>query len=198
MKLVLLTIGVSLLAVTASFLPALMRPNNVYGAPIGEVHRILAAMRIPDDAEGPLGKYPVVKVDDEPTAINWAGGPRGAIECTAKLTATSDSTTQVDMRCQTDRPNSSAMLTLARIGMTEQIDSTLRGRPYNRQAVTIGAGAVAAITTAAPDRPTAAPIAPPFEPSADMPPPLATLPPDPPPAPPPSYDSPVIDPAHVM
>lgn len=40
------------------------------------------------------------------------------------------------------------MLARARIGMTEQIDATLRGRPYNSEAVALAAGAVAAIALA--------------------------------------------------
>lgn len=193
MKWIMLSVGVVLLAVAGYSLPGMMRPNDVYALPIDEAHRLLAEMRIPADADGPLGAHPVVKVEDSATAISWAGGPRGAIGCTARLTPTDVATTRVDVRCETDRPDSRTMLALARIGMTEQIDSTLRGRPYNKQAVTIGASAVTAITTVAPDRPADAPTASPFAPTGEAPPPPSTLPGDQPAEAPPPVNAPVID-----
>lgn len=171
MRLLLLGAGAGLLIAAFSMVPALMRPNNVYAAPIDQVHQTLADMRIPVSADGPLGNHPVTRTENAPTAISWVGGPRGAIGCTARLTPVDGATTRVDTRCTTDAPDSGAMLALARIGMIEQIDSTLRGRPYNRQAVTIGASTVTAIAKVAPDRPHRDPTvqAPAFAPAVGSP-----------------------------
>lgn len=157
MRLLLLGAGAGLLIAAFSMVPALMRPNNVYAAPIEQVHRVLAEMHIPASADGPLGNHPVTRTDDTPTAISWTGGPRAAIACTAQLMPIDAATTRVETRCTTEQPDSGTMLALARIGMIEQIDSTLRSRPYNKQAVAIGASTVAAIAKVAPDRPQGAP-----------------------------------------
>lgn len=174
MRILVLSGGIALLVAAAYLAPGLSRANDVYAMPVDQVHQTLAAMRIPTDGDGPLGAYPAIKTDDEPDAISWAGGPRGVIACTAKLLSVGASDTRIDLGCTTERPDSAAMLALARIGMTEQIDSTLRGRPYNREAVALAAGAVAAIAMA-PARAAAEP-----EPtqSADpsAPPPPSTLP----------------------
>ncbi|MBA3837024.1 MAG: hypothetical protein C0499_05125 [Zymomonas sp.] len=148
MKILVLSGGIALLVAAAYLAPGLSRANDVYAMPVDQVHQILAAMRIPTDGDGPLGAYPAIKTDDEPDAISWAGGPRGVIACTAKLLPVGASETRVDLGCTTERPDSAAMLARARIGMTEQIDATLRGRPYNSEAVALAAGAVAAIALA--------------------------------------------------
>lgn len=195
MRVLLLAVAIGLIAAAVYVSRDLTAPHNVYGAPLAQVHEKLAAMAIPTDADGPLGAHPVTKTDDAPTAISWAGGPRGAISCTARLEAVTADTTRVAVNCTADASDNHAALALARIAMTEQVDSTLRGRPYNKQAVVIGASAVAALDSVpAPGRgglPTAPTTpggsAPDAAPSADGqpgPPPPAT--------PPPAVNDPVI------
>lgn len=176
--------GAALLATAVYLAPGVSRSNDVYAMPVADVHRVLAAMRIPTDADGPLGAYPAIKTDDAPTKISWAGGPRGAIACTAELIPVSAGETRVDLNCTSERPDSEAALALARIGMTEQLDATLRARPYNREAVALAAGAVAAIALA-PTRPAPAEPEPAQFDDPSAPPPPSTLPlPEDPPAPP--------------
>ncbi|MBA4049285.1 MAG: hypothetical protein C0476_12175 [Sphingomonas sp.] len=182
MRVLVLGGGVALLATAAYLAPGLSRANDSYAMPVAQVHQTLAAMRIPSDGDGPLGAYPAIKTDDEPDAISWAGGPRGAIACTAKLLPVSASETRIDLGCTTERPDSQAALARARIGMTEQIDATLRGRPYNHEAVALAAGAVAAIALA-PARSAAEPESTPFADPGGPPPSTLPLGDDPPTAP---------------
>ena len=151
--------GAALLATAAYLAPGVSRSNDVYAMPVADVHRVLAAMRIPTDADGPLGAYPAIKTDDAPTKISWAGGPRGAIACSAQLIPVSAGETRVDLNCASERPDS-------------------------REAVALAAGAVAAIALA-PTRPAPAEPEPAQfdDPSAPRPPSTLPLPGDPPAAP---------------
>lgn len=146
MRVMILAVAAGLLAAAWYLGGDLMGPRNLYGIPVAQVHEKLAAMAIPTSEDGPLGAHPVTKTADNPLAISWAGGPRGAITCSAQLEAVTDASTRVAVNCAADAGGNQAVLALARIGMTEQVDSTLRGRPYNKQAVTIAASAVAALS----------------------------------------------------
>lgn len=145
MRVMILAVAVGLLAAAWYLGGDLMGPRNLYGVPVAQVHEKLAAMAIPTSEDGPLGAHPVTKTADKPLAISWAGGPRGAITCTARLEAVTDASTRVAVNCTADASDNRPALALARIAMTEQVDSTLRGRPYNKQAVAIAASAVAAL-----------------------------------------------------
>lgn len=145
MRVMILAVASGLLAAAWYLGGDLTGPRNLYGAPVAQVHETLATMAIPTGEDGPLGAHPVTKIDDKPLAISWAGGPRGAITCSAQLEAVTDASTRVAVNCTADGSDNRAALALARIAMTEQVDSTLRGRPYNKQAVAIAASAVAAL-----------------------------------------------------
>lgn len=166
-----------------------MQPRNLYSASAAQVHDKLAAMAIPTDEDGPLGAHPVTKTDDKPLEIRWSGGPRGAIMCTARLEPVNDDTTRVAVNCTADASDNHAALALARIGMTEQVDSTLRGRPYNKQAVVIGASAVAALDSMpAPTRGGAPSVPGAAGPAADPAPPTGVQSQEAPAAPPPASE----------
>ncbi len=189
MRVMILAVALGLLAAAWYLGGDLMGPRNLYGIPVAVVHEKLAAMAIPTSEDGPLGAHPVTKTVDKPLAISWAGGPRGAINCSAQLETVTDASTRVAVTCTADASDNRPALALARIAMTEQVDSTLRGRPYNKQAVAIAASAVAALgavpsptrggaptapSAAAPDAPPEA--APDASPSGPPPPPDLIIP----------------------
>lgn len=145
MRVLILAVAIGLLAVAWSLAGDLMGPRNVYGAPVAQVHDKLAAMTIPTGDDGPLGAHPVTKMVDKPLELGWNGGSRGAINCTARLEAAGGTATRVAVSCMAEGVRD-PVLALAKIAMTEQIDSTLRDRPYNKQAVAIAASAVAALS----------------------------------------------------
>lgn len=163
MRLLFLAAAIGLLSAAWYLGGDLMRPHDVYRGPVAQVHDTLATMVIPSSQDGPLGAHPVTKTSDKPLALSWTGGPRGAITCTATLEAVTVATTRAIVGCTADTDtirDRGAVLALARIAMTEQVDSTLRGRPYNKQAVAIGASAVAALGAVPPPNRGGAPSAP--------------------------------------
>ena len=149
MRIVILAVAIGLIAAAWSLGGDLMQPRNVYAAPAAQIHDKLAAMAIPTGEDGPLGAHPVTKTVDKPLELGWTGGARGAVTCTARLEAVTDAATRVVMTCTAEGARNE-VLALAKIAMTEQVDSTLRDRPYNKQAVAIAASAVAALTAVPP------------------------------------------------
>lgn len=185
MRVLILAVAIGLMAAAWSLAGDLMQPRNVYSAPATQIHDKLAAMAIPNGEDGPLGAHPVTKTIDKPRELGWTGGARGAVTCTARLEAVTDATTRVVTTCTADGARNE-MLALAKIAMTEQVDSTLRDRPYNKQAVAIAASAVAALGAVPPaggGGPAAPVFGSPAEPAApDAPPETAPSEPSAPPA----------------
>lgn len=187
MKLLALSGGAALLGCALYLAPGLGAPHDVYPAAPAAIYRVLDAMPVLSADDGPMGAHPIDKHGDHRAAITWTGGARGAIGCTATLSPIGGAQTRVELRCTVAGAADPAAVARARIGMIEQIDATLRGRPYNPQAVAIAASAAAALgqLPAAPaDRaPAEAPAPPPPPPSPQ--PPGAPAEPAPPTEPPP-------------
>lgn len=115
-------------------------PTNVYAATPAAIFAILDQMDIPSGPQGPLGTLDITKTTLEPTSITWAGsGTHATIKCTAALVPVDPARTQVDVTCE--GANAGPVSELARFTMIEQVDSTLRGRPFNWETVQQSAGA---------------------------------------------------------
>lgn len=161
--------GAALIGGALYLAPGLGTPHDVYPGTPEAVYQTLDNMALVTGESGPLGAHPIDKHGDHRAAITWTGGARGAIGCTATLSPIGGAQTRVELRCTVAGAADPAAVARARIGMIEQIDATLRGRPYNPQAVAIAASAAAALgqLPAAPtDRaPAEAPAPPPPPPS---------------------------------
>lgn len=120
-------------------------PANIYAATPQAIFAILDQMDIPAGPQGPLGTLDIAKAAVEAKSISWTGsGANAVIKCTATLVPLDTARTQVDVACDGGAPNADGTAgtasDLARIAMTEQVDSTLRGRPFDWETVQLRAG----------------------------------------------------------
>ncbi len=121
-------------------------PANVYAATPDKVFAVLDQMDIPSSPQGPMGTLEITKTTVEPKSISWTGsGAHAIIKCTATLVPLDPARTQVDVACGGGGPSegaaAGAVSDLTRFAMIEQVDSTLRGRPFDWHGVSIKAGA---------------------------------------------------------
>ncbi len=120
-------------------------PANIYAATPATIFAILDQMDIPAGPQGPLGTLDITKAAVEPKSISWTGSSAHAtITCTATLVPLDPARTQVDVACDGGEAGADGAAAkasdLARIAMIEQVDSTLRGRPFNWESVQLRAG----------------------------------------------------------
>lgn len=121
-------------------------PANVYAATPETIFAILDQMDIPAGPQGPMGTLDITKAAVEPKTISWTGsGAHAVIKCTAALVPLDPARTQIDVVCGGGGPSAGrragTVSDLARFAMIEQVDSTLRGRPFNWETVQLRAGA---------------------------------------------------------
>lgn len=121
-------------------------PANVYAATPDKVFAVLDQMDIPSSPQGPMGTLEITKTTVEPKSISWTGsGAHAIVKCTATLVPLDPARTQVDVACGGGGPSegaaAGAVSDLTRFAMIEQVDSTLRGRPFDWHGVSIKAGA---------------------------------------------------------
>ncbi|PTS89796.1 hypothetical protein DBR17_02650 [Sphingomonas sp. HMWF008] len=120
-------------------------PANIYAATPATIFAILDQMDIPTGPQGPLGTLDITKAAVEPKSISWTGaGAHATITCTATLVPLDPARTQVAVACHGGEAGADGAAAkasdLARIAMIEQVDSTLRGRPFNWETVQVRAG----------------------------------------------------------
>jgi hypothetical protein len=123
-------------------------PANVYAGSPAQIYQTLNAMQIERSPQGPMGTLDITKTGVAAKSITWAGaGAHAGVDCTATLIPLDPQRTRVETNCGGGGPSDGAAagtaVKLLQIAMVEQIDSTLRGRPYNKQKVQMAdAGAV--------------------------------------------------------
>ena len=113
---------------------------NVYPMPAAALYSTLNAMQIEQSPQGPMGTLDITKHASEPSAITWSGSnAHTMVDCTATLTPLDAARTRVDTQCGGGGPSEGAAAGMGakilQIKMVEQIDSILRGRPYDKQKV---------------------------------------------------------------
>ena len=121
---------------------------NVYAMPVDALYQKLDAMEIERSPQAPMGTLTITKNSVPAKFISWAGsGSHAALKCTATLSPVDAQHTKVDTACEGGSVSNGAAAGVAthlvQIAMVEQIDSTLRGRPFDKQKVQMAsAGAV--------------------------------------------------------
>lgn len=119
---------------------------NVYAAPAETIYRTLDAMPVSYSPQHPMGNLDIIKHGVEPKSITWSGtGAHAAVDCTATLVPVDAQRTRVDTVCGGGGPSEGAAggmgAKMIAIAMVEQIDSTLRNRPFNKQKVQMASSA---------------------------------------------------------
>jgi hypothetical protein len=115
-------------------------PANVYQMPADALYQKLDAMEFERSSSGPMGTLDVTKHGEPGKSLTWSGtGAHAAVDCTATLVPLDAQRTQVVTLCGGGGPSEGAaagmVAKMLQIAMVEQVDSTLRGRPYNKQKI---------------------------------------------------------------
>jgi hypothetical protein len=112
--------------------------GNVYPMKPQDAYDKLVAAQIEADGKGPFGRLDTSVSGDGSSTVWWqASGTFASVKCEANIAPEGTDKSKITAYCGGSSPSDGAaagmMLGLERKALIEHIDSTLRGRPYDRR-----------------------------------------------------------------
>jgi hypothetical protein len=106
---------------------------DTYDMPVAQTYEKLAEMDL-EDVEGPFEERHAIKLTrKENESLRWKSTETGMIDCVANLSAVDTARTRVAVSCNGVGQMPGWIAKQARADVIEKIDSTLRGRPYDKK-----------------------------------------------------------------
>jgi len=112
--------------------------GNVYPMKVQDAYDKLVATPLKGDGQGPFGRLDTSVSGDGSSTVYWnASGSMASVKCEANLAPEGEDKTKITAYCGGSAPAEGAggnmLLALERKALIEHIDSTLRGRPYDKR-----------------------------------------------------------------
>jgi len=116
------------------YLVARPQPADEFPVSMTTAYNKLVSADLSHGQKGPFGGLTTSSSGNGHNQIEWkAGGSFAAFDCTLGLAPLGDSKTKVTVSCDGDGGGAAngMLVTMARDAVIEQVDSTLKGRPYD-------------------------------------------------------------------